>query len=282
MLKTKRFSNWFVLRVMTLVLVVVMSMFSGILMAGEVNPGTQALSSTIQSTMATKSYELREGGFVSGDRLFKEDPPGSGVYSVDELEFSLLSDSAKNQWGQDLVKLAGQSYDPKYADNLIDQGVNKQTASSWLQSLVDKPGVGTYIMTALTSDLRPDFVRAKPIIDRFTGPINTVAAVILLVLFLLLSVSIVLDITYIGLPFFNNFVEGRQDGNFVGKLISQDAKNAYKEGFANDGSSGKAIMFYLGKRSLFFLALGLIIMLLIMGKMYEVVGTILDLFSGLV
>lgn len=241
-----------------------------------------ALTAEVYNKLSSENYELSGGGSISGEKLFKEETlqDGSVSYVIIPEQYDALSRSGQQKFAKKLGQVVEASYATEGTEgSLVDRGVTKETALGWLKRMTALvPGLGTHMMLTLTSGMQPDFISAKSFVRPLEGPIGVVVGVIAYVIFLVLAVIIVSDVAYIGIPAVQTYSSnGGGNGKFT--LFSQDAKKAVEE---SDGSSSKGLLLYLKKRFLFFIALSFVMFYLVMGRMYELVGLILDLFSGIV
>ena len=262
-----------------------MIVFSGAVYATNTTPeqAESALTSEVYNKLSTESYELSGGGSVSGEKLFKEErlPDGSSSYVVNPDQYDALSRSGQQKFAKLLGNVVENSYGVEGSEgSLADKGVTKETALGWLKRMTTLvPGLGTHMMLTLTSGMQPDFISAKSFVRPLEGPIGVIVGVIAYVIFLVLAVIIVSDVAFIGIPAVQTYSSSKGEGGGRFSLFSQDARKAVEE---SDGSSSKGMLLYLKKRFLFFVALSFVMFYLVMGRMYELVGLILDLFSGLV
>lgn len=243
----------------------------------------EVLTSEIYNKMSNETYELSGGGSVNGEKLFKEEQQadGSVSYTVVNDQFNSLSKAGQRKFAKKLGQIVQKSYASEGTEgSLVDRGVTKETAIGWLKRMTSvAPGLGTQLMLTLTGVMQPDFIAAKSFIRPLEGPVGVIVGIIAYGIFLFLAVVIVSDVAYIGIPAVQTY--SASGGGTAGKfsLFSQDAKRSVEE---SDGSSSKGMFLYLKKRFLFFVALSFVMFYLVMGRMFELVGLVLDLFSGIV
>lgn len=241
-----------------------------------------ALTGEVYNKLSSENYELSGGGSVSGEKLFKEETlqDGSVSYVIVPEQYDALSRSGQQKFAKKLGQVVEASYATEGTEgSLVDRGVTKETALGWLKRMTSfVPGLGTHMMLTLTAGMQPDFISAKSFVRPLEGPIGVIVGVIAYIIFLVLAVIIVSDVAYIGIPAVQTYSSNSNSGGKF-TLFSQDAKKSVEE---SDGSSSKGMLLYLKKRFLFFVALSFVMFYLVMGRMYELVGLVLDLFSGLV
>lgn len=263
---------------------------------------------------ATASGELaayiRAGGDTSkttdtnmykGSNLY--DKQGGGTYSWTDLvttdglvsgNFTNLTSSAKEELLTDMNQLA----DNKISDDetkAVNNGkksrsqVTDQTKSNWLVNLQQCNGVGTQLMNTILQNTKPDYATANRIYEPFSGIVGTCLALGAILIMAFLGITMVLDLSYIGIPAFRMMVGGDDKGGKDGKpkFISWEAVSAVTQaeggngGSGQDGSSNKvAVGIYFKKRVIMLIVLGVCLLYLISGQIYTLVSWILDLVSG--
>lgn len=242
----------------------------------------EKVEQSVSSVIKTKEYEKASGGYYKGSELYTK---GQNGYEINSSKVDELSKSAQSQLANDLLEAGNALSNPE--SKSYNKNVNKNTIRNWVRKLTNTKGMGTAMLTTLTSGVRPDFVSAQSIIAPFEGIIGTLIGVVSLFLFLFLGLLFACDVAYIGLPIFQVSVESASGGatggtgtgvkGILGGLVSKDAKAA-----ADEESSAKAMIVYLKKRFLFMFALAFVMFYLVMGQMNILIGSLLDLFSGFI
>lgn len=233
------------------------------------------LQNYVYSNVANTEYELANGGSVKGADLFEGS--ASDGWDLNESKFTELSNDAKTRLVSDVAK---------YSKNAVEdedgaKGVDDSTVTNWWKQLQTKEGVGSRFMMSILENTKPDFATANEIYQPFSPIINTVTAVIAVVLMALLGLSIVIDVAYMALPPFQGIVRG---GNTSGNnnfdrsfLVSNPAKRAVEE---EENNGINPFTFYLKKSILRLIVLGICLLYLVQGQIYTLVGYVLDLVSG--
>lgn len=263
---------------------------------------------------ATASGELasyiRAGGdtakttdtnMYKGNKLY--DKQGGGTYGWTDLvttdglvsgNFTNLTSSAKEELLTDMNQLA----DNKISDdetNAANNGkksrsqVTSQTKSNWLVNLQQCNGVGTQLMNTILQNTKPDYATANRIYEPFSGIVGTCLALGAILIMAFLGITMVLDLSYIGIPAFRMMVGGDDKGGKDGKpkFISWEAVSAVTQAEGGNGSGGQdgsgnkvAVGIYFKKRVIMLIVLGVCLLYLISGQIYTLVSWILDLVSG--
>lgn len=279
----QRFNRRFLKRVAGCLLVVVMLCFSSMsVLAIDSSQDAQAkreLTVYVQSQLSSNDYAAEGGGYISGSDLFT----GSATdgYDLDEDEFGKLTSSAQTELVKDI---ADKSYD---AEESLPN-VSDDTIQGWWKELQTKEGAGSKFLNVILQNTKPDFVTANKIYEPFSGPISTVIGIIAVLGMALLGIVLVADIFYIVIPPVRMLVsdEGDSGGKkSASKIFSDDAIYSVKvaeESSDAGGNKKQALGVYLKRRIPMLILLGICLMYLVAGKIYVLVGYILDLVSGFI
>lgn len=244
-------------------------------------------SSTAQSelrayalkTLAGNKYEMDGGGYSQGADLFTNQ---DGTIDVDTTAYSKLSKTGQQKFTDDLVaamnKASTSDTKQQAANNTTN--VTQETTENWLKSLQSNPGMGTRILQQTLGQVKPDFVTANRIFAPFASPIGVIIAFLSIVMMAAVSLTLVLDLCYLVIPFCGGMVK---DGK--SRLVSDEAIAAKKSNTeGSDGGSGvgkSTLMTYLKSKILSLLLLGFCLVLMVQGQIITFVGTTIDLTEGL-
>lgn len=198
--------------------------------------------------------------------------------------FAKLTEASKEDCLSDMIG---------YADKAVElgsvagsgvtaaDGVTEDTKTSWLQDIQSCDGVGTQLMNTLLQNTKPDYVTANKIYEPFSGVVGTVMALGAILIMAFLGITMVLDLSYIGIPAFR-LVMGGGEGKDKPKIISHEAISAVNQ--AENGDGGKtekvAVGIYFKKRVIMLVILGVCLLYLIQGQIFTLVSWILNLLSG--
>lgn len=242
--------------------------------AGSTAEAENMLKLAVYNKLQDKEYALEGGGSIKGRNIMTSS--GSNQAEFSEEAFTKLTSKAQKEFVADLASVC--------RSKVGENGVTEQTVQNWWKELQTKEGVGSKFMNEILSSAKPDFVSANKIFAPFNGIIGTVLGILAIAIMTFLGLVMVLDIAYITLPPIRLFVDDGNGGNGktpISKLFSYDAINAVKtaeEGGDNKG--GHAIGIYFKRRIVMLILLGICLLFLVQGQIYEVVGWILDLVSG--
>jgi len=133
------------------------------------------------------------------------------------------------------------------------------------------------LVRQLSNDVNADFGEAYSMFKPFTGVLGTFLGVLSLLIFILLGITVTIDLAYINIPAFQIFCMGATKEEKP-KFVSIEAVNAVKESETKpDTSSGVA---YFRMKTKQFIALGVCLLYLVSGKLYVLLANIIDYFQG--
>ena len=157
----------------------------------------------------------------------------------------------------------------------------------------NKAGMGSQLLATLMSETKPDYASANAIYAPFSGVVGTIIALIAILVMALLGVTMALDIAYIVIPPVQMALggdEGGQGGKDGKKglsgLVSKEARSAVKAAEGGGGAGGQsgeykaAIGIYFKYRWKGLVILGICLLYLVQGEIYNFVAWFIDLFSG--
>lgn len=250
----------------------------------------QQLYADVSKKVSGNSYNLEGGGTVQGSNLLGTNG------TISEAVYSRLDSKSQNRFINDMVTASNQLTDPSrddYDASAATKPYDRSTVQNWFRDLQSQGGLGSQLLTALMTDVKPDIVSAHGVLQPFKGPMNTLMGIFAVLTMMFLGLSITLDIFYISIPFFQNMMDaggqGRGgsgstsgtggDSKFGSiKLISAPARTA--AGLAEEGK--EPMWYYIKKRFITFLALGIALLYLVVGQLWPLVGGLIDLVSGTV
>ena len=131
----------------------------------------------------------------------------------------------------------------------------------------------------LQSDTSADFVAAKEWFRPFSSPLSTVMGILCLLIFIFMGFSIIFDIAYLALPFFQGLLErGEERKRPIG--VSREAWAANREVETDERHRG-VFSIYLGKRIPAIILMSLCLGYVISGYIYDIVIYFIDAFSSI-
>ena len=248
---------------------------------------------TVGSTSAVidtskKKYKVQGGDKYSYSQLVDADSPDTGYINADAFED--LQSGAKSDFLSDMNSVATDAIEQS------DGVVTEETRQVWLSRVQNCPGVGTQLIAALLENTKPDYAKANSIYKPFSGLVGTALGLLSILLMALLGIVMALDLSYIGIPIFRNFVSGPESGGSgagaSGKskpsFISWEAVSSVNEAESGGGSGGQssdsgktAVVLYFKKRVIMLIVLGVCLLYLVSGRIWALVAWILDLMSGI-
>lgn len=216
----------------------------------------------------------------------------SSTGMVKSYEFKKLTNNSQrevitdlNSVAEDLLKSTDDNGNSYYTD---------EHYQNWVQQLQNCDGVGSRLISTLMANTKPDFASANRIYQPFSGTVGTVLGLVAVLLMAALAIVMVLDLSYIAVPFVRNLLDGGSsdtgsgNGGIKSKFVSWEAYNAVQQVEAgggnggNDGGDNKtAVGIYFKKRIIMLLILGLCLLYLVQGEIFTMVGWFMDLVSGL-
>lgn len=281
-MKKRTFKSVFIM-LLTLVCMFVMPVMSA---------SADDLDAKSDPTGYMESYITNGGGVtVISDNQNKTYPKeGGGSYKYSELvddgyvngNFTELTSKGKESLLTDMNT---------YAESAVKENSNitNQTKTTWLTNLQQCNGVGTQLMNTILQNTKPDYATANRIYEPFSGIVGTCLALGAILIMAFLGITMVLDLSYIGIPAFRMMVGGDDKGGKDGKpkFISWEAVSAVTQAEGGNGGSGQdgsgnkvAVGIYFKKRVIMLIVLGVCLLYLISGQIYTLVSWILDLVSG--
>lgn len=239
--------------------------------------------------VSKNTYELQGGGTIAyGDVV----GPPSGVENSTfdkgyvNSNFTKLTSKSQEKLLTDMNSVADGVVEDTGSSNAI---VSDQTKTNWLTKLQQCNGVGTQLMNSILQNTKPDYATANRIYEPFSGIVGTCLALGAILIMAFLGITMVLDLSYIGIPAFRMMVGGDDKGGKDGKpkFISWEAVSAVTQAEGGNGGSGQdgsgnkvAVGIYFKKRVIMLIVLGVCLLYLISGQIYTLVSWILDLVSG--
>ena len=245
-----------------------------------VNPPSQdanASSGFIKSTLASINNSLHERD------LFLDNVPGGSNYeflsysydsasktcniTVNMTEYNKLTSKHK----QETMQLT--------LDGIYNSQISKTNRNKIYNALCKQDETTSSLVRQLSSDVTADFGHAYLYFKPFSSPIGIVLGVIAFVIFILLGFTLLLDIAFITLPFFQSFLT-KEDG--TAKFISIEAVNAVKEQASKEGTEYvNPLGIYLKSKIKQYIAIFICLLYLLSGQIYTLLANFIDYFSGI-
>lgn len=255
---------------------------------GKVSQNGTGGNFTAPHDFSQKTYKTTEGGYVAYTTLVGEQTPSSIKLNS---QFEDLTTGQQQQFIKDMMTIAydaADEYAPinKKSDTVNQYEIDDSTIDEWLQLLSNASGMGSSMLAALMSDVKPNYATANRIFTPFQGVIGTILALLSIIVMALVGVTMALDICYITIPAFQLAMNGEGDGgdgkgkSKIGGIISADAKAASSEKDNGNCTSKEALGKYFKTRVFGLVLLGICLLYLVNGQIYTFVSWFINLLSG--
>lgn len=136
------------------------------------------------------------------------------------------------------------------------------------------------LVRQLSSDVTADFAEAYMVLRPFTSPLSVFLGILSILIFVLLGLSIVVDIAFIVIPGFQ-WLLLRSTESKKPPFISIEAWNACKEAESQAGSGRTPLQAYFKSKVKEYIVLAICLLYLVSGQIYTLVGIVVDYFQGL-
>lgn len=187
--------------------------------------------------------------------------------TINMTEYNKLGNKAK----QDLMQVA--------LDTTYNSNVSKTNRNKIYNALCKQDEPTSALVRQLSEDVNADFAGAYKYFKPFSGPLGVVLGLLTLTIFVILGLTLVIDIAFITLPFVQSCLLNN-DGK--AKFVSIEAVNAVKEQESKSGSEYVNPMgIYLKSKTKQYIAIFICILYLMSGKIFSLLARFMDYFSGI-
>lgn len=136
------------------------------------------------------------------------------------------------------------------------------------------------LVRELSNDVTADFAKAYMWFKPFSGVIGWILGVISLGMFILLGLTVTVDIAYIALPVIQMVLN--EEGKDKAKFVSYEAYKAVKEQQSKSGTEYVSPMVvYMKLKTVQFVAIFVCLLYLVSGQIYLLLGSMMDYFRGI-
>lgn len=136
------------------------------------------------------------------------------------------------------------------------------------------------LVRELSTDVRADFGKAYSWFKPFSGWVGWLLGSIALLMFMLLGITMVVDIAYISLPAVQLLLT--DEANNRAKFVSYEAYSAVKEQQSKAGVEYKSPMvLYMKAKTVQFIAIFVCLLYLVSGQLYVLLANLMDYFHGI-
>lgn len=212
-------------------------------------------------------YPKTGGGFIAYTDMFDHDALGFIV----ETNFTKLTDKGKTDFLFDAYTRALETIEN-------EENVSDDTVETWAENVQLIPSVGTKMMVALLSDIKPNFVRGAQILRPFNGVVGTGLAILSIVIISCFGLDVLWQIAFMNISFFQGMMLQWQNE----KTSRPWGVSALTIAAVKHSESGEhsATGFFLRKRwwELLLMVIGL--SYLISGNIWRLMSSILDLVQN--
>ena len=163
--------------------------------------------------------------------------------------------------------------------NSIDNSdVSKINRSKIYNFICNNDKATSNLVRQLSNDVTADFASAYSSLKPFSGTLGWILGLFTLATFMLLGLTVAVDIAYIVVPIIQYGLSKDSD-NSKPKFVSAEAWNAVKK--AEEGSTFREPLgIYFKLKTKQFMAMGVCLLYLISGQIYTLIAWFMDMFSG--
>lgn len=139
------------------------------------------------------------------------------------------------------------------------------------------------LVRQLSTDVSSDFAGAYALFRPFSGVVGTVIGILVLLIFLFLGFTVAIDLAFIVIPAFTLALQkANQDKGDKPHFVSVEAWNAMRvaEDSVGKGKYREPLGVYFQSKTKQFIALGVCILYLASGQIYDLIARIMDYFAG--
>lgn len=133
-------------------------------------------------------------------------------------------------------------------------------------------------------EIKPNTDAVEKALENAMGLIETVLGVCIWAIMIGVTIWTVADILFISYPVFNEYIEGQsgnsKGGNIISRLVTREAKEAYKE--ANSGNGGNVWLIYLKKRIVAIVLIAICLYFVTIGDIGFVIRIVTKLIGGVI
>lgn len=164
-------------------------------------------------------------------------------------------------------------------DGIYNSQISKTNRNKIYNALCKQDETTSSLVRQLSTDVTADFGHAYEYFKPFSGPLGILLGLIAFVIFILLGFTLLLDIAYITLPFFQDWLS-KDDG--TAKYVSLEASNAVKEQASKAGTEYvNPLGIYLKSKVKQYIAIFICLLYLLSGQIYTLLANFMDYFSGI-
>lgn len=199
-----------------------------------------------------------------------------------EVEGRLLSFSPAHYNNLDFS--SRKTYMEKALKGVQHSGLPATTKSKVYNFIKERDPSTTKVVSILADDYSGDLTDANETLKKWGvhNVVSKVLGVLCIAIFSFMSLSLVTDVLYLTIPFVTDFLDAwgdKRSKTKKPKFVSRDGIAAWKE--TDGGSAGDTLWSYMKKRFVTLFFVSLVLVGLISGQLYTVIGNLVD-FAGYV
>lgn len=163
-------------------------------------------------------------------------------------------------------------------DGIYNSQISKTNRNKLYNALCKQDETTSSLVRQLSSDVTADFGHAYEYFKPFSSPLGILLGIIAFIIFIMLGLTMLIDIAYITLPLIQEWLT-KTDG--TARFVSLEAANAVKEQASKSGTEYVNPMgIYLKSKSKQYIAIFICLLYLLSGKIYTLLANFMDYFSG--
>ena len=284
MLKTKKYL------IALLILLGVVLLLPFLNVYGSANPVISIGNPTQKDTSSIKDYCNNVNSEIRSQFGYKSKNEGVAQFltysekNKGTLSGSIYSGSVDITIDMSAYKNLGQLEKQKtmqIALSLVDKSnISRTNINKIYNGIADLDVSTSSLVRQLSNDVDADFADAYSMFKPFSGVVGTILGVLALTIFILLALTIIIDLAYINIPGVQLALSKTSKGEKP-KLVSLEAYKAIQEAESNAGSEYvNPLSFYFKSKTKQFIALGICLLYLVSGKIFILIANIMDYFQG--
>lgn len=165
-------------------------------------------------------------------------------------------------------------------DGIYNSDISRTAKNKIYNELCALDETTSALVRELSTDVNADFAKAYATFKPFSGWVGWFLGVVSLLMFVLLGLTMVIDIAYISLPVVQLALN--DEGQNKAKLVSVEAYSAVKEQQSKSGSEYVSPMvLYMKAKTVQFIAIFMCLLYLVSGQLYVLLANMMDYFRGI-
>lgn len=198
--------------------------------------------------------------------------PETGIFSFDNQLYSKMGVQEKRDYMSNALGYIKES------------SLNTKNKNKLFNFVADQDSTTTAAIRNLKTDSQADLATASAWYKPFSGPVSIILGLFAILIFVFLGLGVVWDISYMTMPFFRMLLVSSQKDGKEGRPwgVSQEAYVSMMES-ENASAGGGHFKGYMGpyikRRAIVMILIGIAIMYMITGQIFDLIGFFVDAFS---